>query len=230
MSSIGVDGPHNHGRRNLRLLTLALLALTGLGMVGCDGNKDQTIAMLQAENQEYMEANEQLKRELATAMEQRAQLVEQNHELVNENAQLRQQLAQAEQAPADPFGGIEGVQGSTRAGEVVAQVQGDVLFASGSVTLRAEAKQTLDQIAQVLNSQFSGNRLRIAGHTDSDPIRKSKWETNLRLSCERAMAVHDYLESRGVDEDRMYVAGYGMMQQLGSKAASRRVEIVVLQQ
>lgn len=230
MSSTGADGPGNTGRWRFGALTLALVALTSLGMVGCNGNKDQTIAMLEAENQDYMEANEQLKNELATAMEQRAQLVKQNHELVNENAQLRQQLAQAEQAPANPFAGIQGVQGVSRPGEVVAQVQGDVLFASGSVTLRPEAKQTLDQIAQVLKSQFSGNKVRIAGHTDSDPIKKSQWKTNLRLSCERAMAVHDYLASKGVADDRMYVAGYGMTQQMATKSASRRVEIVVLAQ
>ncbi len=217
----GVDGS--------RILVVALLALTSFGLVGCNGNKDQTIAMLEAENQEYMEANDQLKRELATAMDQRAQLVEQNHELVNENANLRQQMAQAVERPADPWQNIEGVQGSTRAGEIVAQVQGDVLFSSGSVELRAEAKQTLDQIAQVLNSTFASNKIRVAGHTDSDPIRKSQWKTNLRLSCERAMSVHDYLVSKGVDVNRLNVAGYGMTLQLGSKAASRRVEIVVLQ-
>ncbi len=225
----GVDGSHRPGRLAPRALVFVLLALTSFGLVGCNGNKDQTIAMLEAENQEYMEANDQLKRELATAMDQRTQLVEQNHELVNENARLRQEMTQVVERPADPWQNIEGVQGSTRAGEIVAQVQGDVLFASGSVTLRAEAKQTLDSIAQVLNSTFASNKIRVAGHTDSDPIRKSQWKSNLRLSCERAIAVHDYLVSKGVDVNRLNVAGYGMTQQLGTKAASRRVEIVVLQ-
>lgn len=223
----GVDGSGSAGRRSRALALVSCALALCLGMVGCADNAQQTMAMLEAENQEYLDANEQLKRELATAMEQRSQLVGQNHELINENAQLRDQLAGIEITATDPWN-IEGVTGASRAGEIVAQVAGDVLFTSGSVELRDEAKATLDQIAQVLRSSFSPNYIRIAGFTDNDPIRKSDWKTNERLSCERAMAVKAYLETKGVAGDRMYVAGYGENRPLANKEASRRVEIVVL--
>lgn len=214
-----------------KITGIALLSVTALLATGCSDNCRQTVELLQAENQEYMQANEELQQELDKAVEQRTQLVQQNHELVNENSRLREEARLAKeqaQQPVDPWKGIQGVTGEQRTGEIVAQVQGDVLFAPGSVTLRKEAKKTLDKIASVLNSTFAGHVIRVAGHTDSDPIKKSSWKTNDRLSCERAMAVKNYLESKGVDGNRIYVAGYGATRPLATKSASRRVEIIVL--
>ena len=107
-------------------------------------------------------------------------------------------------------------------------VPGDVLFGSGRVQLRAAAKKTLDRIAEVLGATYTSNVVGIEGHTDNDPIRKSRWKDNLELSVQRATAVHRYLQSKGIDTQRMYAAGWGENQPRGSKSKSRRVEIVVL--
>jgi chemotaxis protein MotB len=226
MTGIGVDGT-SLVHRMLRTGAMGLLAVVVLASVGCSDNAEQTIALLEAENEEYLAENEQLKRDLATVMGQRDQLVTQNRDLVAENDKLRADMAaMSERTDAD--WNIEGVTGRVRPGEIVAEVAGDTLFASGSVALRNEAKRTLDSIAQALNSRYATNKIRIEGHTDSDPIVKSAWKTNDRLSAERAMAVKTYLESKGVAGDRMYIAGFGDARPRGSKAQSRRVEIVVL--
>ncbi|MEM1072422.1 MAG: OmpA family protein [Planctomycetota bacterium] len=128
--------------------------------------------------------------------------------------------------------GFEGISGTTLSGRgesIVVGVAGDVLFDPGSVTLKRNAKSTLDRIAGVISSQHGGKTIRIEGYTDGDPIVKSEWKTNERLSAERAMAVETYLASRGIDADRMYVAAFGDANQKGSKSESRRVEIVLLQ-
>lgn len=125
--------------------------------------------------------------------------------------------------------GFEGMGDISRTGsDIVVAVAGDVLFDSGSVVLKASAKGNLEKIAGVLQSQYAGNEVRVAGHTDSDPIKRSKWGSNERLSCERALAVEEYLASRGVAKDRMYAAGYGPAKSKGDKKTSRRVEIVVI--
>lgn len=125
--------------------------------------------------------------------------------------------------------GFEDMGDVSRAGsDIVVAVAGDVLFDSGSVTIKSSAKANLDRIAGVLQSQYGGNDVRVAGHTDSDPIKRSKWGSNERLSCERALAVEEYLASRGVSKDRMYSAGYGPAKSKGDKKSSRRVEIVVI--
>lgn len=111
-------------------------------------------------------------------------------------------------------------------GEMVAEIAGEVLFDSGSATLKSTAKRTLDRIAGEIRSQYGGMTIRIEGHTDSDPIRKSKWASNDALSQARAEAVRNYL-SQKLSNNRMTAIGYGSSQPKGSKAASRRVEIVI---
>ena len=102
------------------------------------------------------------------------------------------------------------------------------LFASGSVALRNDAKRTLDRIAQVIQSRYSSNEIRVAGHTDTDPSARASGRRTRRLSSERALAVEAYLASRGVDPSLMHVAAYGPAKAKGTKSASRRVEIIIL--
>jgi len=126
------------------------------------------------------------------------------------------------------FEDIEGVKGSVGAGEVTAAVEGDMLFDSGKTTLKASAKKSLDQVAGVLNSTYGGKDIRVAGHTDTDPIRKSGFKSNYHLAFERAFAVRDYLASKGVAGNRIYLASYGPDVPRGNKQQSRRVEVVVV--
>ena len=98
---------------------------------------------------------------------------------------------------------------ASRGADVVVGVAGDVLFDSGKVDLKNSARQTLDQIASVLNTQYAGRSIRVEGYTDTDPIRKSSWKTNERLSAERAMSVEAYLVSKGIDNGRIYSAAFG---------------------
>lgn len=135
------------------------------------------------------------------------------------------------QTQAQSSSGFEHIQGVTvggRADAISVEVAGDVLFSSGSAKLKSSAKSRLDQVASVLRSRYSGNMIRVEGYTDTDPIRKSSWKTNERLSSERALAVETYLVSKGVDADRIYAAAFGPANQRDSKQESRRVEIVVL--
>jgi len=102
------------------------------------------------------------------------------------------------------------------------------LFASGKVELRAEAKKTLTEIANVIKREYSGKRIRIEGYTDTDPIKRSGWKDNLQLSAERAGAVHRHLQEQGVPGESMDLVGRGQWHPRDSKSRSRRVEIVVV--
>lgn len=114
----------------------------------------------------------------------------------------------------------------------VFDVQGEVLFASGRAEITEQGRATLGQLAARLVA--SGRRLRIEGHTDTDPIRNSAWKTNLRLSAERALVVAEFLIGAGVPEERVGISGYGQHRpsveggDAAAKAQNRRVEILVL--
>lgn len=129
----------------------------------------------------------------------------------------------------DEVGGDASV--SYRRGRISIGVDDSVTFDSGSTALKDSAHRVLRNVAEVLKSRFAGNRFYIEGHTDSDPIQKTKdrFRSNRHLSTERADAVAAYLIKQGVPEASIVVVGYGQFDPRDpkSKAKNRRVEIVV---
>lgn len=219
--------------RTTRIAIAIGVAALGLVLGGCGGKGADLEAQLeqfQVENSDLRTENERLESALAECDLSNDAIATENSRIQGENSRLRDEIAALKARPVatSGFEGIEGIGVSSRGGEIVVEVAGDVLFDSGSVTLKNDARQRLNQIASVIQSRYPNNRIRIAGHTDSDPIRKSKWETNERLSAERALAVQDYLSTRGVSKSRSYAAAFGPSQPKGSKAQSRRVEIIIL--
>jgi flagellar motor protein MotB len=196
-------------------------------MAGCDNKMKEQNAALTQENETL-----------------RAQLTDRETALESAQAELRDktlQLTRAEReqrtgggasssgTQRDPFAGIEGITTEFGRGEIKATVESDVLFDSGKTSLKPGAKTSLDQVAGVLNSQLGGQMIRVAGFTDTDPIKKSKFPSNYHLGFERAFVVREYLISKGVDSKRISLSSYGPDIPKGSKPQSRRVEIVAIQ-
>jgi chemotaxis protein MotB len=119
-----------------------------------------------------------------------------------------------------------------RGNDTVLSIPSDVFFASGSATLTSESEKTMRQLAEYIRKNHPNGLLRIEGHSDCDPIRrtKSKFHCNWELSFERAHAVMHYLtEKGGFDPHRMVCEAYGEFQPLDPrvKSKNRRVEIVI---
>lgn len=206
--------------RSVAVRALGVLAMVaGLGLGGCNAVPQEEFDLALQENTELRQRNSQLETALQEANTRNASLEQENRDLAS----------RADQGGDTGFEGIGGVNSSRGAGgEVVVDIAGDVLFDSGSVVLKASAKRTLDSVAGVLNSRYASNMIRVEGYTDTDPIKKSKWRSNEQLSAERALAVEQYLVSKGVSNGRVYSAAFGPARPKGSKQASRRVEIVIL--
>jgi chemotaxis protein MotB len=121
-----------------------------------------------------------------------------------------------------------------RHGNIVLVLPSSITFSSGSATLNESGRKTLDRVAGVLRSRYSSRTISVEGHTDDDPIRKSKFGSNWRLSTERALAVQQYLQDRAkISPKNLRVVGYGQYQPVASnsknvgKQKNRRVEIVI---
>ncbi len=200
--------------RKMGVLVVGAIAAATLG--GCSNGMKAENERLTAENAELRSKTAQYEAALGS--------------LESERAALESQLNDAgRQRGNTGFEGISGVTGVTAgAGELIVGVAGDVLFDSGQATLKATSKRSLDQIASVIQSRYPGKVIRVEGYTDSDPIKKSNWKTNERLSGERAMAVEQYLASKGIPADRIYFAGFGSANPKATKKDSRRVEIVIV--
>jgi chemotaxis protein MotB len=214
----------------MRLVVLAIGLVGAFGLTGCKSISQSDYDAAIDENTQLRERIASLQDNVRQANERHAAITQENTQLREENARLRQGGPAGTGARgASGFEGIAGVDvGYRPGGEIVVGVAGDVLFASGQATLRQQARQRLDQVAQVLRSQYPNNVIRVEGHTDSDPIRRSGWKTNERLGAERAMAVQEYLVSKGVQGNRIYSATFGASRPRGNKEQSRRVEIVIL--
>jgi len=201
-----------------------ILAAIGLGTTlllgGCNNVKKADYKTAVDENSELRSRLDEAQASLTEVNQRNADLAATNQQLEAENARL---AAGGGGTGTDAFGGTLG-----GGREVVIEIAGDVLFASGQVTLTADGRRALDRVASRLNGEFQGRTIRVEGYTDSDPIRKSGWKTNERLSSERALAVEEYLVSKGVNKDRIYSAAFGASKPRSSKPASRRVEIVIL--
>ena len=216
-----------------RMSRLALLASLGAAVscasVGCSSVPKDEYA-------QAIEENAELRDRLAETQSMLEQSEDDKENLMRRAQDLEADLQRAESAPPAISGGnaaggysasaLGGV--TSGSGDIVLSVAGDVLFSSGKVTLKAEGRRELDRIARMIMSQHPSNTIRVEGYTDSDPIRKSAWKTNERLSAERALAVESYLVARGIDADRIYSAAMGAAKPKSSKQASRRVEIVIL--
>jgi chemotaxis protein MotB len=116
---------------------------------------------------------------------------------------------------------------------LVARMLDQVLFDSGKAELRAGAAPLLDRVAKVLN-EFPNQPVGVEGHTDSQPIKRSGWQSNQALSVARANAVLSELVKRGVPAGRLTPVGYGEARSVApndtpeGRQKNRRVEIVVL--
>ncbi|MFQ5504186.1 MAG: flagellar motor protein MotB [Planctomycetota bacterium] len=118
-----------------------------------------------------------------------------------------------------------------RKGRVSIGISDRVTFAPGSTRIAPEGKSLLQRISAALRKRYPGKRIYVEGHTDTDPIRKSKkrFRNNRHLSSERADAVASYLIGKcKIDESRVVIVGYGPTDPISKdKARNRRVEIVV---
>ena len=112
----------------------------------------------------------------------------------------------------------------------------DILFPAGRANLTVGGKRRLSSVARMLKSKHPGRVVRVYGHTDSDPIRRTRrlWKDNLDLSANRAMAVTRFLVGRGIEARRIETVGMGKTRPVADngtkkgKSRNRRVEIVVV--
>jgi chemotaxis protein MotB len=117
-------------------------------------------------------------------------------------------------------------------------ISDSVLFSLGSSVIKDEAVPQLRKLANKLNEpKFSGYMVKVNGHTDNQPVVKTKKinKDNWFLSAKRAHAVMEKLVALGVSQDRFIISGYGPTiplepNQPGNKGnpRNRRVEVEVI--
>ncbi|MHA7631517.1 OmpA family protein [Corallococcus sp. M7] len=85
------------------------------------------------------------------------------------------------------------------------EIREKVYFASGKARVLPRSFKLLEQVASVINAHPELKRILVEGHTDS----RGRPETNRTLSQQRASAVVQFLETRGVSTVRLMAVGRG---------------------
>lgn len=119
-----------------------------------------------------------------------------------------------------------------RDGRMIIVLPSDVLFDSGSAAISSEGRDTLERVGAVLGGVE--RKFQVEGHTDSQPIRGGRYQSNWELGAARAIGVARLIMSGGVPAERISAATFGESRPVASNEDSegrrknRRIEIVVV--
>jgi chemotaxis protein MotB len=211
---------------NKKLIPLLTCFVLVTLSTGCTNWKKKYEAL----NVEHQNLKGLLERERA----EKGQLADQVSQGQQTIEELQRQIAERQKSPAEVTGFKYGdVSIDPTAGTITVTLPNAILFSPGSANLRKATNVELDHIQSVLKQKYSGKQVDVVGHTDSDPIKKSKWKDNWELSAQRSLTVARYLIRRGIPEETVRAVGRGASQPVASnatasgKARNRRVEIVV---
>ena len=139
------------------------------------------------------------------------------------NVALAQKVQELARYRSDFFGRLKEILGSRPGIRVVGDrfvFQSEVLFESSQAAINPAGRAELDALANALGDlereippeiQWV---LRVDGHTDKRPIQSPQFRSNWELSAARAIAVVQYLISKGVSPQHLVAAGFGEFQPL----------------
>ncbi len=200
------------------------LIILSVGCAELTGLREEKVLMTQR-IEDLQRENEGLDSKYATSSRENARLIAERNRLESAQRSMENRLRGT------------GVSVKIKEGHISVVLPSSVLFSSGQIILKKAAKSSLSKVCRILEKDFPNETIRIEGHTDSDPIKRTKqvYKSNWELSAVRAATVLHYLiDNCHLDSKKLYLAGFGKYQPVASnknksgKKKNRRVEIVVL--
>jgi outer membrane protein OmpA-like peptidoglycan-associated protein len=181
---------------------------------------------------EAARAKEDADRARAAAVAEQQAALAQKQAAESEAERARQAAAKAESEKADMraqlLAQLNSILQTNDSARGLIVNMSDVLFDTGSFTLKPGAREKLAKVSGILLAH-PGLTMQIEGHTDS--IGSDSF--NVRLSEQRADAVRDFLGEQGVSPDSVTAQGFGKAEPVATndtpegRQRNRRVEIVV---
>ena len=208
--------------------------------------KGQEIEALQKERA----ALEQQTRDLQT---QRKALEDQKVALERQQADLRTQLdtlarqkaqleAANQQTKSQYDGLVANLNEEVKKGQLQVRQYKDMLtvevaeqlfFDSGRAALKEQGKDVLKRVGDALKG-YEDKVIRVVGHTDNVPISTAQFPSNWELSVARATTVVRFLQSSGIQPERLVASGRGEFSPIApnddadGRRKNRRIEITLL--
>ena len=183
-----------------------------------DGNTGDSMTATESDAEKLDDA------ELISEFEKRGE--EQSEEMYDEVVQMSESYRIDDQVTID-----------YTAQYVQLDLNGSILFDSGSAKIKEDSKLFLQKIASIL-VKYKYCIIEIEGHTDNVPISSgSRYADNRELSADRARSVYDYImDQENFIDSNMKIAGYGESKPVASNSTpegrqrNRRVVIKIYNQ
>lgn len=215
-----------------RMPRIALFPIAGLALValsagaGCGPDpKQQRIDQLAKENDQLRADLADRDRQLNDAAVREDDARKTIDDLNGQMAKIRAEGAKAKDTDGwTSFSGFDMI-----------SIPGEVLFDSGKADLKTSGRSTLDRLASDIRSRFPDRDIYVFGHTDNEPIAKSKWKDNWELGAYRALNVIRHLRGAGVSEQSLVQANCSQFRPRAGntseagKRQNRRVEFYAVE-
>jgi chemotaxis protein MotB len=154
-------------------------------------------------------------------------------QLQEEGLSESEQMAEMIEAALEARNVADYVEVTATSEYVLLNLNGAILFDSGSSEFKSGAQSIVDKVADSVK-QYDANTITIEGHTDNVPINTAKYPDNMMLSIYRAYTVFDYfVNEKGFDPASLTSSGRGEAVPVASnstaegRAQNRRVEIKI---
>jgi chemotaxis protein MotB len=156
------------------------------------------------------------------------------------NVALAQKVQELARYRSDFFGRLREILGNRPGIRTVGDrfvFESEVLFDTGRAEINPQGRGELDKLASALadlDREIPPEIpwvMRVDGHTDKRPITGGVYKSNWELSASRAIAVVQYLVSKGVSPQRLAAAGFGEFQPIDTSDTedalrrNRRIEL-----
>ncbi|MGH7295617.1 MAG: OmpA family protein, partial [Polyangiaceae bacterium] len=122
-----------------------------------------------------------------------------------------------------------------RRGQLVVEVNGDLLFEPGRAEVRSAGRGVLMELGRALQGlSAGGRRFLVTDDVDDEPLKGKRYHSLWELTATRAVAVVEYLVSLGVPAAALTPAGGSSTDPIAKndsaegRAKNRRVEIALL--
>jgi chemotaxis protein MotB len=184
-------------------------------------SRDQALAQVAMLNQQIAELGTQLA-QLGQALEVKQAEIDRQAGAIEDlgrklNLALADKVLELSQYRSDFFGRLRGILGDRPGVQIVGDrfvFQSEVLFDSGSATLKPQGEEQLATFARTLQDIIKDIPddlpwiLRVDGHTDKRSINTPAFPSNWELSSARAINVARFLVANGLPAGRVAAAGF----------------------
>ena len=189
------------------------LIILSVGCAELTSLRQEKVVMTQR-IEELQSENEALDSRYAISEGENARLIQERNRLESARRSMEQRLRGT------------GVSVKIKEGHLSIVLPSSVLFNSGQTKLKKSAKNSLSKVCGVLKKDFPNETIRIEGHTDSDPLKRTKkvYKSNWELSALRAANVLHYLvDSCHLGPEKLYIAGFGKHQPVASNKSKGEI-------